>query len=184
MLDEDFIEGLFGKVKITDVAGATKVHTRRERNKDGSWQMVTRELAFRRPLILASGWKRLFHFFFDMYLVPFVLFLGNVFVFRDISMGLRAWIFLASVLLYFILSEFFLQKTIPKFLTRSIVVDEYGLRPAFEKIVLRTLIRFIPFEPFSALGDKGTWHDRWTKTYVLHESELEDIRRALLFKRT
>lgn len=65
-------------------------------------------------------------------------------------------------------------------MTRTIVVDEYGQRPSFDKIILRTLIRFVPFEPFSHFGDKGGWHDRWTNTFVIRESELEEIRRLLL----
>jgi hypothetical protein len=180
MLDEDFIESKFGKVKITEIPGETRVHTRRERMRDGTWQAVTRELTFKRPLVTASGWARLFHFVIDMYFISFVLSTAISFLFPTTRDGSHALIFLVCVPSYFITTEYFLQRTLPKLLTRSIVVDEYGQRPSFGTVVLRTLIRFVPFEPFSHLSAYGGWHDRWTKTFVLRESELEEIRKLLL----
>lgn len=50
--------------------------------------------------------------------------------------------------------------------TRAIMQDG---RPLDAKTAfLRGLIRYIPFEVFSALGSPCfPWHDRWTKTYVI-----------------
>jgi hypothetical protein len=33
-------------------------------------------------------------------------------------------------------------------------------------VLLRTLCRIVPFEPFSAFGGHP-WHDKWTRTYVI-----------------
>jgi uncharacterized RDD family membrane protein YckC len=75
--------------------------------------------------------------------------------------------------------EYGFQKTIGKFITRTIVVDEYGQRPSFGVVLLRSLIRFLPFEFFTCLGGNGGWHDRWTNTFVITELELESIKRAM-----
>jgi uncharacterized RDD family membrane protein YckC len=52
------------------------------------------------------------------------------------------------------------------------VVDENGDRPGTLQIVIRTLVRFVPFEAFSvAFADDGRgWHDRWSQTYVVRKS--------------
>lgn len=74
--------------------------------------------------------------------------------------------------------EYKWQKTPGKFLTKTIVIDEYGNKPDLRTIVLRSLIRMVPFEPISCYGDKYShgWHDRWSKTWVVPEEELEIIR--------
>jgi uncharacterized RDD family membrane protein YckC len=46
------------------------------------------------------------------------------------------------------------------------VVNEDGLQPSFGTISLRTVCRFIPFDAFSYLGDRG-WHDSISKTFVI-----------------
>ncbi len=178
MLDEDLIQGRFGTVKITDIF-EKRLHTRRERKGDGSWESITRELSFRRPGNFASGWARLFHFIVDMYGMSTASVFLSVGVAQYFQTDFSSLLMLLCFSAYFVLTEFFLQKTLPKIITRSIVVDEYGQRPSFVQVVLRTLIRFIPFEPFSHLSGNGGWHDRWTKTFVIRESELREIRQLI-----
>jgi hypothetical protein len=44
------------------------------------------------------------------------------------------------------------------------------MRPPFGTMVLRSLCRLIPFEPFSFLGsDARGWHDSITKTRVVRK---------------
>lgn len=80
-------------------------------------------------------------------------------------------------LLYFILFEYFLQRTPGKLVFNTIVVDKNGEKPLIGFIVLRSMIRLIPFECFSFL-DYYTygWHDRWSKTYVIDEMDLNELR--------
>jgi uncharacterized RDD family membrane protein YckC len=115
-----------------------------------------------------------------MYVISFVLLMAILLLFPKTRDGSYALIFFVCFLSYFIITEYFLQRTLPKLLTRSIVVNEFGQRPSLGQVILRTLIRFVPLEPFSHLGGNGGWHDRWTRTFVLRESELEEIRRSLL----
>lgn len=70
--------------------------------------------------------------------------------------------------LYYLVMEVSMGKTIGKLVTRTMVVNEHGEKPDTGTILLRTLIRFIPFEPFSAFASNARmWHDSWTKTYVI-----------------
>ncbi|MBL7789731.1 MAG: RDD family protein [Chitinophagales bacterium] len=78
---------------------------------------------------------------------------------------------------YYFLFEQLWQKTPGKYFTKTIVVDEYGCKPKIKQMALRSIIRLIPFEAFSCLGDisKG-WHDRWTKTSVITNMNFEKIK--------
>jgi uncharacterized RDD family membrane protein YckC len=69
---------------------------------------------------------------------------------------------------YYLVTEGTSGRTVGKLLTGTKVVTEDGGRPAFGAILLRSLIRLIPFEPFSFLGPQLTgWHDRWSNTRVV-----------------
>jgi uncharacterized RDD family membrane protein YckC len=67
---------------------------------------------------------------------------------------------------YYIFFEGVFARTPGKFLFGTIVVNETGGAPSIGQVIGRTLCRFIPFEPFSCLGERG-WHDGIPKTYVV-----------------
>ena len=68
--------------------------------------------------------------------------------------------------LYYFLTEAVFHRSPAKFLTGTRVVTEDNQEPTVGQIALRTLVRFVPFEPFSSRS--GTWwHDRWSKTRVV-----------------
>ena len=83
-------------------------------------------------------------------------------------------------LMYFV-SEHLWQRSPGKFLTKTLVIDEYGNKPDLRQLVLRSLIRLVPFEAFSCLGDTYSygWHDRWSQTYVVTEEELERLKKLM-----
>jgi len=83
---------------------------------------------------------------FELYFVAFVLFF----------------------LLYFVEEAFMKGKTIGKLLTGTRVVNEDGTPITAGTAALRTIIRFVPFEPFSAFGF-APWHDTWAHTMVIDE---------------
>lgn len=59
--------------------------------------------------------------------------------------------------------------TLGKLITGTKVVNEEGLKPGIMDLALRTICRFIPFEPLSLLGeDKLGWHDTLSKTKVVN----------------
>ncbi len=70
---------------------------------------------------------------------------------------------------YYIPMEYFLGRTLGKYVTGSMVVNRDGTRISFRTAVIRYLCRWIPFEYLSlALGhDAKAWHDVLSKTYVI-----------------
>ena len=69
---------------------------------------------------------------------------------------------------YYIFFEGIFSQSPGKMITGTIVVTEDGEKPNLERIMTRTLCRFIPFEAFSFLGsDAVGWHDSLSKTRVV-----------------
>jgi uncharacterized RDD family membrane protein YckC len=69
-------------------------------------------------------------------------------------------------IVYYVVFEGVWSRTPAKFLLGTVVVRDDGGKPTFGKIVIRTLSRFIPFEPFSFFGERG-WHDGLSDTRVV-----------------
>ncbi|WP_289060848.1 RDD family protein [uncultured Zobellia sp.] len=117
---------------------------------------------------------RFFHYVIDVVIIEVILYIITL-IFTP-QFNLLILIFP----LYYILFEYFLQRTPGKYISGTIVIDEYGNKPDIGKIVLRTIIRYIPIEPFSCLGDNSRgWHDTWSKTYVIKKSYLSKINERL-----
>ncbi len=71
---------------------------------------------------------------------------------------------------YFMTMETLFQKSLGKFVTKTIVVMEDGSKPKVSDIFIRSLCRYIPFDALSFLGDIGRgWHDSISNTYVVDE---------------
>ncbi|WP_035645604.1 RDD family protein [Flavobacterium sp. ASV13] len=77
---------------------------------------------------------------------------------------------------YFLITEGLFGRSLAKFITGTIVVNEYGEKADFAAIVKRSFCRFIPFDMFSYLGSRG-WHDSLSDTYVVNKKDLvEEIK--------
>jgi uncharacterized RDD family membrane protein YckC len=70
-------------------------------------------------------------------------------------------------LIYYLFFEGIWARTPGKWLFRTKVVSNYGLPPTFRAVLLRTVSRLIPFEPFSVLFGERGWHDGIADTYVV-----------------
>jgi uncharacterized RDD family membrane protein YckC len=69
---------------------------------------------------------------------------------------------------YYIVFEALTGRTIGKLVTGTRVLSATGGEPSRGQIVGRSFLRFVPFEPFSFLGDTAAgWHDRFSKTTVV-----------------
>lgn len=132
----------------------------------------------------ASILRRLSNFLIDgvASYIPFVL--GVVYIsYAPLSNELAFIIYYAGLFLslgYHLLCESIWQRTLGKVITGTKVVDRNGNKPSFLKILGRSLVRFIPFEPFSFLfsGYPVGWHDSLSKTLVVPARLTpEDIRR-------
>lgn len=71
-------------------------------------------------------------------------------------------------MVYYSFFEVITGQTPAKYITKTRVVNEQGEKPDLNTILIRSLCRYIPFEPFSFLGsaNKG-WHDTISKTQVI-----------------
>ncbi len=75
---------------------------------------------------------------------------------------------LIYIFLYYFIFEALFQRTPAKWILGNKVVNAVGERASLSAIAKRTLIRFIPFEPFSFFtGENSGVHDRWSRTYVI-----------------
>jgi uncharacterized RDD family membrane protein YckC len=69
---------------------------------------------------------------------------------------------------YYLFCETFTASTVGKFATGTRVVNAYGQKPTPKAILMRTLIRLIPFEVFTFVGEGAVGlHDSASKTYVI-----------------
>ena len=104
-------------------------------------------------------------YFFDVYFVRFNSYVSN-YVY---SSSLAIITFLA----YYVLFEFYFQRTLGKFLSGTKVIDTTGNKPTFLTILKRSISRLIPVDIFFYLFSKRGLHDRLSNTIVVKKSRLE-----------
>jgi uncharacterized RDD family membrane protein YckC len=115
---------------------------------------------------------RIFNFLIDAISV-YILMIFAVFVLKSLRLDFflprdGRLIYLIFYLLYFFLSESIFDQTIGKFFTKTKVVNKYMVKPTMPQLLIRSISRLIPFEPFSFFGKKPLgWHDTLSKTYVV-----------------
>lgn len=81
-------------------------------------------------------------------------------------------------LIYYICFETWFGRTIGKFATKTIVVDEKGERVNHDVILIRSLCRLIPFYELSFMFHANRWwHDTISKTYVVSGKLLDEKKR-------
>lgn len=84
-------------------------------------------------------------------------------------MGFGEVMMLFVLLAYYPFFETAYGRTPGKWLTKTRVVTEDEERPTFRHIFIRTLVRYVPFEPFSFFFHVRGWHDVWSGTRVVRE---------------
>lgn len=142
--------------------------------------------------ILASHSQRFLNWFADGFMQVVLLFVimvfmsaialsnGNKefminFVKNDIA---QCTVAVCIALFYYNFFEIFFARTIGKFITNTIVVDENGEKPHHDTILIRSLCRLIPFEMISFIGIPARgWHDSLSKTFVVDKRVLDEKKR-------
>ncbi|SEN46737.1 Uncharacterized membrane protein YckC, RDD family [Flavobacterium sp. CF108] len=137
--------------------------------------------------LLASGGSRFVNYILDIVVILalifvislMIAFLGNFLGWNDLLYWLGnlsdfegQLVFIVISVFYYSLSEGLFGRSLGKFVTGTVVVDENGEKPSFGTIFKRSLCRLIPFEVFSFLGSRG-WHDSISDTYVVNKKDLE-----------
>jgi uncharacterized RDD family membrane protein YckC len=127
----------------------------------------------------AGSGRRLANYLLDLFILLVILYFIDPVIAKILGDRLRELICLPFIInllvqfFYYFLFEGFTSKTPAKIITRTHVTNREKTKSDWRAIALRTLIRFIPFEPISLYtgkedAKKGTWwHDRWSKTRVI-----------------
>lgn len=138
--------------------------------------------------LLATRGQRFLNFGIDLvFLYIIILSIGTTIVLIAEAVGefaVSAWVETMSkgeiglyivliMLLYYSLTEIYFSRTIAQLITKTVVVKKDGSKPDIKTLIIRTLCRFIPFEPFSFFGatPRG-WHDTYSDTYVVKKKKL------------
>jgi uncharacterized protein len=147
--------------------------TRQEQN-DLLDKQATRGLRFANYLLDSVA--------FVFFSAAFGALLGIVFVFywpggaeyfQEMGLGGQLLLSIFLGIIFFTLFETTTGRSPGKFITGTRVVRTDGSQPEFNTILLRSLCRFVPFEPFSFFGSEPTgWHDRWSGTLVVKHQTL------------
>ena len=89
------------------------------------------------------------------------------------GVGMNLLIRVLSGIIFYTLFETITGRTPGKYITGTRVVCKDGSKPDISTILIRSLVRFVPFEPFSFLGSQPTgWHDSVSDTAVIKHSAL------------
>lgn len=163
-------------------------------DEDGNRYRDTEEIIVNRKVKTVETSKRFLHYLIDFTIITLIYKSINMFneyisynfntTFLKLFsiFGTFSYPFLFGTMTYYLFFEFLTQRTPGKFITRTVVIDEYGNKPEFTSILLRSLIRYIPFEALSCLDEKESygWHDKWSKTWVVTYDELKKIKQLQL----
>ncbi len=118
------------------------------------------------------------------YLINYLLELLHTFIPFSTSLSLTlglitSLIFLILYPALYTFCEWKWQQTPGKFLTKTIVIDEYGNKPELSTLVLRSVIRLVPFDVYSCYGTPYSygWHDQWSNTWVVTKEEWLELKK-------
>lgn len=170
--EENCPDFLKDDIMANSVKNSTKVTSIQKYNNSRIVNRVNGQLIAKRSI-------RLIHLFIDGMIISLIqgLFLALLpyllapisfdFIFENYNL-ITFFISLSIYLSYYIILEYKFGKTIAKMMTNTKVVNEDETKIPLLDILVRTIVRYIPFEIFSFLGDSARgWHDRWSNTYVV-----------------
>lgn len=182
------------KTKITEIK---ENYTVNRPTKSTTGERVYEEKNFTRykEVNTVTGWARFGHYMLDVvfyYIFALILAVPIVIILMTLGMDVKnigegsGWYNILDRLIswlilypgYYILFESTMQSTPGKIILGRVVVDEYGEKPSFSKIVKRSYSRVVPFEAFSCLSNLG-WHDTWSDTFVIRKKDLEELKLAI-----
>ncbi len=181
--------------KITEIY-IEKEYLKSERDAFGNRIKVPTIGRFKREVNLASQGLRLAHFIIDKIIIIGVTYLLAIILaiisykalvmvatpFFYLDLGIYAFYYdffsLGIFVLYYFITELTMRRSIGKFVTGTVVIDEYGNKPETGILVGRSFARLIPFEALSCVAGR-MWHDKLSRTYVVKKSEAEELRRLL-----
>lgn len=98
--------------------------------------------------------------------------------FSEMGDGMSRLVGVVYLFLYYSIMEITTQRTVGKYITGTMVINEEGLKPEPRSILGRSLCRAFSLEALSFLRayPRG-WHDTASGTYVVNANKLKEITR-------
>lgn len=169
-----------------------KTFYKRERDAYGNRTVEDYQRAIPRKVQLVTGLSRLGHYIIDALIIGVILACINIFLLDGIYLGypfgfeVNGFVYnfiptIDQIIItvgYYFICEKTMQRTIGKFATNSLVINEYAEAPDFGSLIGRSFSRLVPFDAISCLSDRG-WHDKWSRTYVVTTNERDTLRKLL-----
>ncbi|MFT6502227.1 MAG: hypothetical protein ACJASQ_002353 [Crocinitomicaceae bacterium] len=169
-----------------------KTFYKRDRDAFGNVTIEDYEKAMPRKVQLVTGLPRITHYIIDIVIISILLAAIDFFLLKGFTLGYYAGFEINGItfnliptfdkiiitVVYYFLCEKTMQRTIGKFVTNSVVINEYAESPESGSLVVRSFSRLVPFEVISCFSDRG-WHDRWSKTYVVTINERNTLKKLL-----
>ena len=179
------------KLTIEDLK-ITKTFYRRNRDAFGNRTKEAYESQVKRKVNLVTGWLRFAHYLIDRLIIGVIVFGLDVLLMEVFSLNLTTNFggeaiymrfiptidYIVITFVYYFICEKMMQRTIGKFATGAVVINQYAEAPSDGSLIGRSLARVVPFEPLSCLSDRG-WHDTWSKTYVVTAEERDRLKELL-----
>lgn len=160
-----------------------RTNTHIQTGTDGIARNITRTFKHKLNVKTIDPGLRFVHLIVDYFILVILTYLIGAI--PAINNTLLSLLNLMTILLYplfYAVMEYKFQQTPGKMLTNYVVINKLADKPDFKTCLLRTLIRFVPFEPLSCLGSPSRgWHDKWTGTYVVRKDEVAKLK-ALINK--
>ena len=126
----------------------------------------------------AIWWRRFIGLIIDVILIG--LLIGIISILTNTDKYLTYY-FLVFYSFYYIIFESIYSRTLGKYVTNTIVVNNktYG-KPRTGQIIARTIARIFPFEAFSYLAKRPSgWHDEISNTMVIFKENRIDFQSNL-----
>jgi uncharacterized RDD family membrane protein YckC len=155
-----------------------RTNTHIQTGSDGMNREITRTYKQKLNVKTIDAGLRFVHIIVDYFILVIITYLiGAIPAINNTLLSLLNLITILSYPVFYAVMEYKFQQTPGKMLTNYVVIDKFANKPDFKTCLLRTLIRFVPFEAFSCLSSPSRgWHDRWTSTYVVHKNEVAKLK--------
>lgn len=100
---------------------------------------------------------------------------GPALWFENISGGEDRIFTIIVLFLYYFVFEITTQRTLGKFITGTMVVNQHGEKPSAKTIASRSLCRLIGLEILTFLGNRRGWHDTASNTFVVKTKKWKEL---------
>jgi uncharacterized RDD family membrane protein YckC len=114
---------------------------------------------------------RIANFIIDILIIVFAWLLSNLILYVIGFDSFSSILFYLIYFCYYFFFEFLAGKTPGKMLTRTVVKTFGGNKPSTKRILIRSLLRLIPYDYFSFLFGGIGLHDELSKTTVVKEDK-------------